>query len=62
VPPSFADLAADYMDRHAVSKKRPKSVREVRAKLDNILLPKDVTRTGFPGEVEPPQALGAGWV
>jgi hypothetical protein len=50
------------MDRHAVSKKRPQSVRDVRAILDNIILPKDVMRTGFPGEVEPPQALGAGRV
>jgi integrase len=35
-----ADLAADYLERHAVPKKRPKSVRDDRAMLDNIILPK----------------------
>jgi integrase len=38
--PSVADLAADYLERHAVPKKRPKSVREDRSMLDNIVLPK----------------------
>jgi integrase len=38
--PSIADLAVDYLDRHAVPKKRPKSVRDDRAMLDNIILPK----------------------
>jgi hypothetical protein len=38
--PSVGDLAADYLDRHAVPKKRPKSVRDDRAMLDNIILPK----------------------
>lgn len=38
--PSIADLAADYLERHAVPKKRPKSVRGDRAMLDNVILPK----------------------
>jgi integrase len=38
--PSVADLAADYLERHAVPKKRPNSVRDDRAMLDNIILPK----------------------
>lgn len=38
--PSVADLAADYLERHAVPKKRPKSVRDDRAMLGNIILPK----------------------
>jgi hypothetical protein len=38
--PSFADLAADYLERHAVPKKRPKSVRDDRAMLDKIIVPK----------------------
>ena len=38
--PSITDLAVDYMERHAVPKKRPKSVRDDRAMLDNIILPK----------------------
>ena len=38
--PFIADLAADYLERHAVPKKRPKSVRDDRAMLDNIILPK----------------------
>ena len=38
--PSVADLAVDYLERHAVPKKRPKSVRDDRAMLDNIILPK----------------------
>jgi integrase len=38
--PSVADLAADYLERHAVPKKRPKSVRDDRAMLDNVILPK----------------------
>ena len=38
--PSVADLAADYLERHAVPKKRPKSVRDDRATLNTIILPK----------------------
>jgi hypothetical protein len=38
--PSIADLAVDYLERHAAPKKRPKSVRDDRAMLDNIILPK----------------------
>jgi integrase len=38
--PSVADLAADYLERHAVPKKRPKGVRDDRAMLDNVILPK----------------------
>ena len=38
--PSITDLAVDYMERHAIPKKRPKSVRDDRAMLDNIILPK----------------------
>jgi hypothetical protein len=38
--PSVADLAADYSERHAFPKKRPKSVRDDRSLLDNIILPK----------------------
>ena len=38
--PSIADLAVDYLERHAVPKKRPKSVRDDRAMLDNSILPK----------------------
>ena len=37
--PSVADLAADYLERHAVPKKRPKSVRDDHAMLDKIILP-----------------------
>jgi len=42
--PSVADLAADYLERHAVPKKRPKSVRDDRAMLDNIILPRLAAR------------------
>jgi integrase len=38
--PSISDLAADYLERHAVPKKRPKSVLDDRAMLNNIILPK----------------------
>ena len=38
--PSVAVLASDYLERHAIPKKRPKSVRDDRAMLDNIVLPK----------------------
>ena len=38
--PSIADLSVDYLERHAIPKKRPKSVRDDRAMLDNIILPK----------------------
>jgi integrase len=37
--PSMADLAADYLERHAIPKKRPKSVRDDRAMLENTILP-----------------------
>ena len=38
--PTMADLAADYLERHAIPKKRPKSVRDDRSMLDNIVLPR----------------------
>jgi integrase len=38
--PSVADLAADYLERHAIPKKRPKSVRDDRAMLNTIILSK----------------------
>ena len=38
--PSVADLAVDYLERHAVPKKRPKSVRDDRRMLDAVILPK----------------------
>jgi Arm DNA-binding domain len=38
--PTVAELAADYLERHAIPKKRPKSVRDDRAMLDNIVLPR----------------------
>jgi hypothetical protein len=38
--PSVANLAADYLERYAVPKKRPKSVCDDRSLLDNIVLPK----------------------
>jgi hypothetical protein len=34
------DLASDYLEKYAGPKKRPKSVRDDRAMLDNIVLPK----------------------
>ncbi len=37
--PTVADLAADYLERHAVPNKRPKSVRDDRAMIDRIILP-----------------------
>ena len=37
--PNMADLASDYLERHAVPKKRPKSVRDDRAMLENVILP-----------------------
>jgi hypothetical protein len=37
--PTMAELAADYLERHAIPKKRLKSVRDDRAMLDNIVLP-----------------------
>jgi len=37
--PNMADLASDYLNRHAVPKKRPKSVRDDRAMLENVILP-----------------------
>lgn len=49
--PLMRDLAADYLERHAIPNKRPKSVREDRAMLDSAILPalgaiavEDVTR------------------
>jgi len=38
--PSVANLAADYLERHALPKKRPKSVRDDRSMLDKIILPR----------------------
>ena len=38
--PTMAELASDYLERHAIPKKRPKSVRDDRAMLDNIVLPR----------------------
>ena len=38
--PTVAVLASDYLERHAVPKKRPKSVRDDRAMLDIIVFPK----------------------
>ena len=34
------DLASDYLEKYAGPKKRPKSVRDDRGMLDNIVLPK----------------------
>lgn len=49
--PTVTELASDYLERHAIPKKRPKSVRDDRAMLDRIILPKlrlkkvaDITR------------------
>src|SRR5215204_2433964 len=38
--PTMRDLASDYLEKYAGPKKRPKSVRDDRAMLDNIVLPK----------------------
>jgi integrase len=38
--PTLSDLAGEYLDKYAVPKKRPKSVRDDRAMLDNIVLPR----------------------
>jgi integrase len=38
--PTMADLAADYLERHAMPKKRSKSVRDDRSMLDNKVLPR----------------------
>jgi hypothetical protein len=35
----MADLASDYLERHAVPKKRHKSVRDDRAMSENVILP-----------------------
>jgi hypothetical protein len=37
--PNMTELASDYLERHAVPKKRPKSVRDDRAMLENVILP-----------------------
>lgn len=37
--PTVADLAKEYMDRHAIPEKRPASVREDRSFLDRFILP-----------------------
>jgi hypothetical protein len=37
--PAMAELASDYLARHAVPKKRPKSVRDDRAMLQRYVLP-----------------------
>ncbi len=38
--PTMQVLADDYLERHAIPKKRPNSVRNDRAMLQNIILPK----------------------
>lgn len=38
--PTVADLAADYLVRHAIPNKRPKSVHDDRSFLDRVILPK----------------------
>ena len=34
------ELASDYLERHAIPKKRPNSIRNDRGMLNNIILPK----------------------
>jgi integrase len=38
--PSVKELAADYLERHAIPKKRAKSVRDDRSMIDRIILPR----------------------
>lgn len=38
--PTMKELATDYLERHAVPKKRPTSVRDDRSMLDRFILPK----------------------
>ena len=38
--PTVADLATEYLDKYAAPKKRPKSVRDDRAMLTNIVIPR----------------------
>ncbi|MBF0325827.1 MAG: tyrosine-type recombinase/integrase [Alphaproteobacteria bacterium] len=38
--PNMRELAADYMERHAIPKKRPTSVRDDRSMLDKLILPR----------------------
>ncbi len=38
--PTVADLAADYLQRHALPNKRPASVRDDRSMLDRLILPR----------------------
>ncbi len=38
--PTVRDLAADYVERHAVPNKRPKGVKDDRAMLEKVILPK----------------------
>ena len=38
--PTVADLAADYLQRHALPNKRPSSVRNDRSMLDRLILPR----------------------
>ena len=38
--PTMANLASDYLERHAIPKKRPNSVRNDSSMLQNIILPK----------------------
>ena len=38
--PNIKELAADYMERHAIPNKRPSSVRNDQAMLDTIILPR----------------------
>jgi hypothetical protein len=38
--PTLSDLATEYLDKYAAPKKRPKSVRDDRAMLTNIVIPR----------------------
>ncbi len=38
--PNMRELAADYLERHAIPKKRPASVRDDRSMLDRFILPR----------------------
>jgi integrase len=38
--PTMAQLAADYLEQHAIPKKRPRSVENDRSMIDRIILPK----------------------
>lgn len=38
--PTMKDLADDYLDRHAIPNKRPKSIRDDKAMLNTVILPR----------------------